>query len=130
MRITRDQKKTFAVDAEGAEREGREGAARAALRKAEAALKATQSRDADTLFEAFVPMIPAVNQFFDKVLVMAKKKAERENRLGLLQRVAALAERHCRPLQAGGFLDPRPMRQGSAENVGGDLWASGCCFSC
>ena len=36
-------------------------------------------------------MIPAVNAFFDKVLVMADDKALRENRLGLLQRIAALS---------------------------------------
>jgi glycyl-tRNA synthetase beta subunit len=41
---------------------------------------------------AFVPMIPTVNDFFDKVLVMADDKAVRENRLGLLQRIAALAK--------------------------------------
>ena len=36
-------------------------------------------------------MIPAVNTFFDKVLVMADDQALRENRLGLLQRISALA---------------------------------------
>ena len=37
-------------------------------------------------------MIPSVNRFFDEILVMSKKKAERENRLGLLQRLSALAK--------------------------------------
>ena len=37
-------------------------------------------------------MIPAINGFFDKVLVMADEKAVRENRLALLQRVAALPQ--------------------------------------
>ena len=37
-------------------------------------------------------MIPAVNRFFDKVLVMAEDDALQRNRLGLLQRIAALAD--------------------------------------
>ena len=37
-------------------------------------------------------MIPAVNAFFDKVLVMAEDKKLQENRLALLQRIAALSE--------------------------------------
>ena len=43
----------------------------------------------DTL-GAFLPMIPAVNAFFDSVLVMAEDIKIRNNRLGLLQRIAAL----------------------------------------
>ncbi len=39
----------------------------------------------------FAPMIPAIHDFFDKVLVMAEDKAVKEKRLGLLQRIAALA---------------------------------------
>jgi glycyl-tRNA synthetase beta subunit len=37
-------------------------------------------------------MIPAVDKFFDEVLVMDEDKTARENRLGLLQRIAALAD--------------------------------------
>ncbi len=36
-------------------------------------------------------MIPSVNEFFDKVLVMADDKVLKENRLGLLQRIASLS---------------------------------------
>lgn len=39
---------------------------------------------------AFLPMIPAVNNFFDAVLVMSEDSTVRANRLGLLQRVSAL----------------------------------------
>jgi glycyl-tRNA synthetase len=39
-----------------------------------------------------LPMIPAINKFFDEVLVMAEAPAIRANRLGLLQRVASLAD--------------------------------------
>lgn len=35
-------------------------------------------------------MIPAVNAFFDEVLVMAEDPKVRVNRLGLLQRISAL----------------------------------------
>jgi glycyl-tRNA synthetase len=37
-------------------------------------------------------MIPPINRFFDQVLVMAEDERLRRNRLGLLQRIAALAE--------------------------------------
>ena len=37
-------------------------------------------------------MIPAINLFFDKVLVMAEDEKLKRNRLGLLQRVANLAD--------------------------------------
>jgi glycyl-tRNA synthetase len=40
---------------------------------------------------AFAPLVPTVTAFFDKVLVMDKDDAVRENRLALLQYVAALA---------------------------------------
>ncbi len=61
----------------------------AALLVAEAANNPPGSVDA--FLEAFLPMIPAVNRFFDKVLVMAEDEALQRNRLGLLQRIAALA---------------------------------------
>ena len=49
-----------------------------------------QTGSVDDFLNAFEPLIPAVNSFFDKVLVMAEDPAVRENRLGLLQRIAAL----------------------------------------
>ncbi len=45
----------------------------------------------DAFLEAFLPMMPAVNRFFEQVLVMAEDEALQRNRLGLLQRIAALA---------------------------------------
>jgi len=45
----------------------------------------------DQLMAAFVPMVPAIQSFFDKVLVMSQDEVLREARLALLQRVAALA---------------------------------------
>ena len=46
----------------------------------------------DDFFAAFLPIIPVINRFFEAVLVMAEDPAVRANRLGLLQRVAALAK--------------------------------------
>ena len=37
-------------------------------------------------------MMPAINRFFDEVLVMADEERLRHNRLGLLQRIASLAD--------------------------------------
>jgi glycyl-tRNA synthetase len=41
---------------------------------------------------AFLPMIPTIDRFFDTVLVMDEIPGLRQNRLGLLQRIAVLAE--------------------------------------
>ncbi len=60
------------------------------LQKAEATPRLPGS--VDDLLNSFTPMLPAINEFFDKVLVMAEEPSVRENRLGLLQSIAALAE--------------------------------------
>ena len=89
VRITRDQKEKFTVKpkcfVEAAEKK-----LFAALEEAEKRKRAPGS--ADDFLNAFVPMIPAINEFFDKVLVMAEAKSVKENRLGLLQRIASLAD--------------------------------------
>jgi glycyl-tRNA synthetase len=89
VRITRDQKKKFKV-VEKTFIEKEEKDLFKALKKAEKQARANGS--VDDFLNAFVPIIPAVNTFFDKVLVMEKQKAVRENRLALLQRIAALAD--------------------------------------
>jgi glycyl-tRNA synthetase len=43
-------------------------------------------------FHIFMPLMPVINHFFDEVLVMAEDQAIRENRLGMLQRIASLAQ--------------------------------------
>ncbi len=43
-------------------------------------------------FHVFMPLMPVINQFFDEVLVMAEDQAIRENRLGMLQGIALLAQ--------------------------------------
>ena len=106
MRITRDQKQIFKVDEQSFE-EREEEKLYAALQKAEASLGAqgggsgktglkhepeSARISVDNFLQAFMPMIPAINAFFDKVLVMAEDKTVRENRLALLQRIAALQQ--------------------------------------
>ena len=46
----------------------------------------------DEFLSIVVQLIPAITTFFDKVLVMAEDVKVKENRLGLLQRIAALAD--------------------------------------
>ena len=87
VRITRDQAEKFLVDPL-VFTEPSEKALYSALEKAEAGHHREGSVD-DTL-SAFMPMIPAVNAFFDAVLVMAEDVRIRSNRLGLLQRISAL----------------------------------------
>ena len=89
VRITRDLQERFpVVEADFVEPAERE--LYAALVKAEAMQPPAGS--VDGFLEAFLPMIPAVNLFFDLVLVMADDLRLRQNRLGLLQRIAALAD--------------------------------------
>jgi len=88
VRITRDQKQKFTVQP-AAFVEVAEKKLYSALEVAEKRKRAPGS--VDDFLNAFVPMIPAVNEFFDKVLVMADAIFVKENRLGLLQRIASLA---------------------------------------
>ncbi len=46
----------------------------------------------DALLQTITSLAPAINAFFDQVLVMDEDPAVRQNRLALLQRVASLAE--------------------------------------
>jgi glycyl-tRNA synthetase len=89
VRITRDQKEKFVVKSETFI-EVAEKRLFAALEKAEKRERVPGS--VDDFLNAFVPMLPAVNEFFDKVLVMAEAKFVQENRLGLLQRIVSLAD--------------------------------------
>jgi len=89
VRITRDQKEKFKVKPETLA-EAAEVKLFAALEEAEHQKRAPGS--VDDFLNAFVPMIPAVNEFFDKVLVMTEAKSVKENRLGLLQRIVSMAD--------------------------------------
>jgi len=61
-----------------------------ALQTAEAAERSSGS--VNDFLTAFEPMIPAIDQFFEDVLVMVDDEKVRDNRLALLQRIAALAD--------------------------------------
>ena len=52
---------------------------------------ATFNGDVDAFLKVVVTLIPYITSFFEKILVMAEEKEIRENRLGLLQRIASLA---------------------------------------
>jgi glycyl-tRNA synthetase len=94
VRITRDQKSRFSVDPASFV-ETPEHDLFSALQTAEASLAAVRAKgpvSPDSCLQAFLPMIPTINHFFDIVLVMAEEPAVRQNRLGLLQRIAALAD--------------------------------------
>ena len=87
VRITRDQKEIYSIDPQLFE-DPTEKALFEALLKAESNQRKSGSLD-DNL-NAFLPMIPAVNAFFESVLVMSDDARVRGNRLGMLQRIAAL----------------------------------------
>jgi len=89
VRITRDLKETYAVD-EGGLSDEAEKALLKALTQAETAKRAAGS--VDDFLSAFTPMVPAISRFFEEVMVMADDEKLRRTRLGLLQRVVALAD--------------------------------------
>ena len=89
VRITRDKETTFPVKESqfvtNSERELYQ-----ALLIAEKRMGGSES--VDVFLNAFLPMVPVINQFFDEVLVMDENQELRENRLGLLQRISALSD--------------------------------------
>jgi glycyl-tRNA synthetase len=94
VRITREVKQTFAVDP-GSFVEAAEGTLWQALQPLEQQVHTWRTQGelgADRFLAAFVPIIPAVSRFFEDVLVMAEDPTLRENRLGLLQRIARLPQ--------------------------------------
>ena len=89
VRITRSLDETYAVSEALFENEAEKNLF-AALQTAEKTERAAGS--VDDFLNTFLPMMPAINQFFDDVLVMAEDEKVKQNRLGMLQRIAALAE--------------------------------------
>jgi len=57
----------------------------------------------DAFLSAFEPLVPVIQRFFEEVLVNAEETAIRQNRLGLLQAIAALAAGHADLSQLAGF---------------------------
>jgi glycyl-tRNA synthetase len=89
VRITRDLGERLPVEADGFA-DPAEVELYAALLRAEAAPRAPGV--VGDMLSAFLPMMPAITDFFNKVLVMADEAQLRRNRLGMLQRIAALAD--------------------------------------
>lgn len=89
VRITREFTQRFELNphafAEKAEEE-----LYASLLQAEKSFHMARVRLVNSFLVAFLPMIPAINRFFDEVLVMTEDEALRLNRLALLQRIVAL----------------------------------------
>ena len=88
-RITRDLEEVNPVDPGRFEQEAEEELF-TALEKAE--LGDRRPGSVDDFLKAFLPLIPAINRYFDDVLVMVDDQRLRQNRLGLLQRIVALAD--------------------------------------
>ncbi len=89
VRIVRDLDEEFTVN-EGLFAEESERLLYEAIRAAEADLK--EAGTVDGFLNAFLPLVPVVNRFFDEVLVMAEDESVRQNRLALCQRIAALSK--------------------------------------
>jgi glycyl-tRNA synthetase len=89
VRIIRGLDQSYSVDAACFETHS-EQALFDAITQAEADTADLQT--VDSFLEAFEPMVPVINQFFDEVLVMAEDPDTRENRLAMMQRIAALAK--------------------------------------
>jgi glycyl-tRNA synthetase len=88
VRITRDQTRVFnllpELLVEPAEKDLWAG-----LEQAEK--RSRRAGSVDDFLQAFLPLIPEVSTFFDRVLVMAENVQLQHNRLGLLQRIVGLA---------------------------------------
>ena len=91
VRITRDFTQKFELDPQAFTEKAEEGLY-SALLQAEKSLQRSQALSTDSFLNAFLPMLPAVNRFFDEVLVMAEDVTFRQNRLALLQRIVALGK--------------------------------------
>jgi glycyl-tRNA synthetase len=86
VRITRDQKTQFKVSEKPLVEEAEKG-----LYEAVKGLPPVLEGDVDSFLRNALTLIPSITTFFDKVLVMAEDQALKENRLGLLQRIASLS---------------------------------------
>jgi len=89
VRITRPVAQAFSVKPELLV-EDEEQALWDGLKSVEAVPR--QEGSVDDFLNNFILVIPPINRFFDKVLVMAEDETLRANRLGLLQRIVRLAK--------------------------------------
>jgi glycyl-tRNA synthetase beta chain len=87
VRITRDDETVYAVNPDNFS-EPQEKKLYEAYQKA--ADKLNTNDNVDTFLKAFEPMLPAITDFFDHVMVNAEDEATRQNRHGLLQAISAM----------------------------------------
>lgn len=87
VRITRDQPEQYPVDPDLFETQAERDLYQALLDFEKIPRRAGSVQ---TFFKLFGYLVDDINRFFDEVLVMAEDPAVRSNRLGLLQRIAAL----------------------------------------
>ena len=80
-RITRDQKQIFPIDEKLLVEKEEEDLF------AEVKIISSQPFSVQGFLKMIVKLTPAINAFFDKVLVMAEDEAVKKNRLGLLQKI-------------------------------------------
>jgi glycyl-tRNA synthetase len=93
-RITREYPEAFIVDEERLSEPSERALWEVCQKTSEdaAALRNADSLTVDNLLKAFVPHIPVISKFFEDVLVMTEDPALRNNRLGMLQKIARLPE--------------------------------------
>jgi glycyl-tRNA synthetase len=89
VRITRDLTEIYPVGEQLFEQKA-ETDLYQALVSAEA--QERQPGAVNDFLNVFQPLMPLINEFFDQVLVMVEDEQVRKNRLGLLQRISALAD--------------------------------------
>jgi len=87
VRITRTEKERYGVNTE-LFTEGEEKHLYSAY--AEAWSRLEKHDNVDAFLTAFEPMLPAITDFFNKVMVNVEDEAVRHNRLGLLQAISAM----------------------------------------
>ena len=89
VRITRDKESKCTVDEALFETDSEKALYQGVL---QAEVKMSGERTVDAFMDAFTPLIPEINRFFEEVMVMVEDDAVRENRLGLLQGVTSLTD--------------------------------------
>ncbi len=103
VRITRSESERYPLDP-ALLVEPQERALYAAYQQAAAQLDSSDSSGSvDAFLSAFAPMLPAVTDFFDHVLVNTDDDALRRNRLGLLQAISAMQHGRADLSQLSGF---------------------------
>ncbi len=102
VRITRGESERYPLDA-ALLAEPEEQALYAAYQNAAAQLALDPGGSVDAFLRAFLPLLPAVTAFFDKVLVNADDAALRRSRLALLQAISAMQQGRADLSQLSGF---------------------------